>query len=185
MRNYLLLTTLLASLAARRLRANRMRRRHHRARRRCVPSDVDVDPPMCGPFTELAGDRCVPMFQPTECDPATTEASIDPDTGIVTCIGTGAAVDVTQRWPASSADGGSKLTICGQLYDFETTSKFQSTDMPTGTQCDPSSADRVGAVRADNPRVRRARVRQRIQTMAQSDVRYGHLHRRLRSLPRR
>jgi hypothetical protein len=106
---------------------------------KCEPSEGPVDPARCGPFTELVGDRCVPMFPPTECDPGTTEPSTDDTTGVTTCIGTvtgGCSSAIACPTPAS----GSRQTICGQLYDFETGEKFQldPTGMASG-RCDPAA----------------------------------------------
>src|SRR5690242_4609053 len=55
----------------------------------CEPPNSAVDPGVCGEFTELVGDRCVPTFPPTVCEDGTTEAVTDPDTGVTTCRGTG------------------------------------------------------------------------------------------------
>ena len=98
----------------------------------CEPANVQTNAGMCGPFTELVGDRCVPQFPPTECDPATTMPAIDPDTGVVTCVGTGggSCTSVFACPPGSTA---TKLTVCGQLYDIENNTKFQGA--ATGARC--------------------------------------------------
>lgn len=99
----------------------------------CVPADQVVGNAMCGPFTELQGDRCVPMFPPTECDPGSTMADTDPTTGVTTCIGTGTIAGCSGAF-ACPAPAAGKQTICGQLYDFENNALFQS-GTPTGAQC--------------------------------------------------
>jgi hypothetical protein len=86
----------------------------------------------CGPFTELHGDTCVPMFPPTTCDPDSTQPDTDPGTGVTTCIGTGAAGCSTKI--ACPAPSGGKQTICGQLYDFETGQPFAAPGA-TGAKC--------------------------------------------------
>ena len=48
---------------------------------RCEPADETTGTAKCGPFTELQGDQCVPMFPPTVCDPGTTAGDVDPTTG--------------------------------------------------------------------------------------------------------
>ncbi len=98
----------------------------------CEPATASVDPATCGPNTELQGDTCVPTFEPTVCDPATTIADVDPETGVVTCVGTGTGgCNAPFACPTPSAG---KQTICGQLYDFETNALVQGTN-PTGARC--------------------------------------------------
>lgn len=108
----------------------------------CMPSDGTVSNAMCGPFTTLQGDKCVPMFPPTECDPTTTEEEVDQATGVTTCKGTGMAgcgSPITCPTPAAG-----KQTICGQLYDLEdataTPAKFQASTQ-TGNKCAAGSTD--------------------------------------------
>jgi len=100
---------------------------------RCEPASTTGDPSMCGPFTMLVGDRCVPVLPPTQCDPATSEATYDPDTGIYTCIGTGGGgCDAPLACAAPS--GATKQTICGQIYDFESNTKYSAAGA-TGARC--------------------------------------------------
>jgi len=99
----------------------------------CVPADEVVGNAMCGPFTELQGDKCVPMFPPTECDPGSTMADTDPTTGVTTCIGTGTIAGCSGAF-ACPAPAAGKQTICGQFYDFENNMLFQGTN-PTGMEC--------------------------------------------------
>lgn len=89
----------------------------------CVTDGADFEKPTCGPFTQLQGDRCVPVNQPTMCDPTSTEANIDPVTGVVTCIGTGTGGGALA---CPQPVGTTKLTICGQIYDIETGAKFEA-----------------------------------------------------------
>jgi hypothetical protein len=84
----------------------------------CVPSSETVGTAKCGPFTELHGDTCVPMFPPTTCDPDTTQPDTDVGTGVTTCIGTGAASCSAKLACPAGATG--KQTLCGQIFDFET-----------------------------------------------------------------
>jgi hypothetical protein len=108
----------------------------------CEPANVVVDPGECGPFTELQGDQCVPMFPPTECDLATTSAEVDPATGVTTCVGItggGGGCGVPLACPAPEAG---KQTLCGRMYTFEDGEAFQTADA-VGTRCtySPPTAD--------------------------------------------
>lgn len=100
----------------------------------CQPASATTSGGMCGPFTELQGDRCAPQFPPTECDPSTTMPSVDPETGVTTCIGTGGG-GCNAAFACPTPTVASRLTICGQLYDFEDMSKFAA-PMASGTKCD-------------------------------------------------
>jgi hypothetical protein len=99
----------------------------------CVASSETVGTAKCGPFTELHGDMCVPMFPPTTCDPTTTQPDTDVSTGVTTCIGTGAA-GCSAKLPCPVSTTG-KQTICGQLYDFENGQPFAQAGA-TGAQCE-------------------------------------------------
>lgn len=103
---------------------------------RCEPSSLTTSAGTCGPFTELQGDRCVPQFPPTVCDPSTTMPSEDPETGVTTCIGTGGG-GCNAPFACPTPTEANRLTICGQLYDFETNAKLQGTDA-SGAACDPA-----------------------------------------------
>jgi hypothetical protein len=105
----------------------------------CVTDGNDYKVPTCGPFTQLQGDRCVPVYQPTMCDPSSSEAQIDPDTGVVTCIGTGTSQTLACPQPV----GATKLTICGQLYDIESGAKFAAPDAEC-SKCDPTAPTTSG-----------------------------------------
>lgn len=106
---------------------------------KCEPADNNVTNAECGPFTTLMGGKCVPDFDPTMCDPATTTPTVDPDTGVTTCVGTGGGgCDATFACPQPSDS--SHQTICGQIYDLETGDKFRAADA-TGAPCTATTAD--------------------------------------------
>ncbi len=105
----------------------------------CVGGDTIVGNAMCGPFTTLQGDKCVPMFPPTQCDPGTTSTDVDPATGVTTCVGTGSSGGCTGAF-ACPAPATGKQTICGQIYDFENNMPF-ATSNATGAQCTAATAD--------------------------------------------
>src|SRR5258706_11912265 len=98
---------------------------------RCEPADVTTGTAKCGPFTELAGDQCVPVFPPTQCDPSTTEEDTDPN-GVVTCVGTGGG-GCGAPLPCPTPTNGTQ-TICGQLYNIADNSKF-AVGNATGAKC--------------------------------------------------
>lgn len=98
----------------------------------CIASSQTVSAARCGPFTELHGDSCIPMFPPTVCDPGTTAEDTDKGTGVTTCIGTG--VSGCSARIACPVGTGGKQTICGQIYDFETSLPFAQAGA-TGAQC--------------------------------------------------
>ncbi|GEM_PF-1766978 len=99
----------------------------------CVPADLVVDPAECGPFTELQGDKCVPMFPPTECDSSTTTPEVDPDTGVTSCIGIAGGGGCTAPLACPAPTDG-KQTLCGRLYNLEDGEIFQAAN-PTGARC--------------------------------------------------
>lgn len=103
----------------------------------CVPASETVGSAKCGPFTELQGDTCVPMFPPTVCDPDTTAPDTDTTTGVTTCIGTGVVGCAARLACPTPIDG--KQTICGQLYDFETGQPFAQAGA-TGARCTTATA---------------------------------------------
>jgi hypothetical protein len=100
---------------------------------KCVAAGETVTTASCGPFTELQGDVCVPMFPPTECDPTTTTASTDPTTGVTTCIGTGTSAGCSGPFACPAPSAGTQ-TACGQIYDIETGQPFTAAS-PTGALC--------------------------------------------------
>ncbi len=108
----------------------------------CQPPDKVTDPARCGPFTEIQGDTCVPQFPPTECDPVTTAPTIDEETGVTICIGT-TTPDCNAPIACPTPTSSSRMTICGQLYDFETNAKFQAAS-PSGAQCNPATPEADG-----------------------------------------
>ena len=101
----------------------------------CLPANVAYGSATCGPFTELHGTQCVPMFPPTMCGDG-TEADTD-SKGVTTCIGTGAATGCSAKIACPAPTDG-KQTICGQLYDFETGAAFAAAGA-TGAQCTAST----------------------------------------------
>ncbi len=103
----------------------------------CAPADETTATAKCGPFTELQGEQCVPMFKPTECDPATTIASLDDATGVTTCIGTGTSTGCSGVFACPTPAAG-KQTICGQIYNFADNTKFAATGA-TGAKCTTTS----------------------------------------------
>lgn len=136
MRNSTLFMTLFASLAAGSTACKQVECADGTIERDgvCVPGTVNTEEGQCGPFTVLQGDQCVPEFLPTECDPTTTVAETNPETGVTTCVGFGSAsCDGPFACPAGSSS--SLMTICGQIYDFKDGSKFDVTDAK-GMACD-------------------------------------------------
>ena len=103
----------------------------------CAPADETTGVAACGPFTELVGDQCVPMFPPTVCDPSTTSPDTDPTTGVTTCIGTGGG-GCSAAFACPTPAAGTQ-TICGQLYDLKDNSKFAAPNA-TGEQCTTATA---------------------------------------------
>jgi hypothetical protein len=97
----------------------------------CVPSSETIGAAQCGPFTELHGNQCVPMFPPTVCDPDSTDGETDV-MGVTTCIGTGGGGCSARLACPAPTDG--KQTICGQIYDFENNEAFAQPGA-TGAQC--------------------------------------------------
>jgi hypothetical protein len=110
---------------------------------RCEAADQTTNTGICGPFTELQGDRCVPMFPPTQCEPGTTEEDLDPATGVITCKGTGTGGGCASQLACPTPTGATKQTICGQIYDFQDNTKFAAM-MATGTRCDPQNPTTSG-----------------------------------------
>ena len=105
----------------------------------CVPSDDTVGTAACGPFTVLQGDKCVPMFDPTQCDTATTTPVTDPATGVTTCVGNGSGGGCSGVFACAPPMDGTHATICGQIYDLATDQPFQAAS-PTGTRCTAATA---------------------------------------------
>jgi hypothetical protein len=142
MRNHLLFITLLASLSA---NAGCVQTECGDGTierdGKCEPANVNAPTADCGPYTKLQGNICVPELPPTECDPLTSMPSVDPMTGVVTCIGTGGG-GCNAQLACPQPTGSTKLTICGQLYDFEDMSKFSGD--ASGARCDSSAPTTSG-----------------------------------------
>jgi hypothetical protein len=100
----------------------------------CVPADETIGSGACGPGTKLEGDQCVPNVV---CDPTTTMAVTDPDTGAVTCvaIGTGCGEPITCPPPASGTQ-----TVCGQIFDLDDQSAFAAGGA-MGSDCGSGATD--------------------------------------------
>ena len=102
---------------------------------------------ICGEFTHLEGDRCIPDFAPTQCDPDTTTPEIVD--GVTVCKGQGGCESEIQCPTPTSAN---KQTICGRIYDFTlgqptAASRFTDGAMPMPMTCDPmmpASLDAIG-----------------------------------------
>jgi hypothetical protein len=105
---------------------------------KCEPADFTTGTAKCGPFTELQGDQCVPMFPPTVCDPSTTTTDVDPTTGVTTCIGNGTGGNCSGAF-ACPAPAAGKQSICGQIYNFEDNAPFAATGA-NGTKCPATPA---------------------------------------------
>lgn len=137
MRNQIILLSLLASLTASGCQQVECADGTIERDGRCEPAAGSTSTGSCGPFTELVGEQCVPMFPPTVCEDGTTEAIPDPDTGVVTCKGMGGMLPCGQPLICAAPATTGKQTICGQLYDFETGQRFEVAGSP-GTRCDPT-----------------------------------------------
>lgn len=103
---------------------------------KCEPSDTTIDTAKCGENTVAVGDQCVPKFDPTVCDPATTAEDLDTSTNVITCVGTGGGgcgspIACPQPTPG-------KQTICGQIYTIEDNEFFAAADS-SGVRCDPAA----------------------------------------------
>lgn len=101
----------------------------------CEPADHAFDPGVCGPFTHLVGEDCVPDFPPTECG-SNSVGMLNPETGIIECHGTGGG-GCSLSCPTPT--GSTKMSICGQIYDFENMSEFKEGAMPDGMPCNPQA----------------------------------------------
>jgi hypothetical protein len=107
----------------------------------CQPADDQPGSAQCGAGTELgAGGKCVPT-EVVVCDLASTREQVDPDTGVITCIGTGGtSCDTELPCPAPAAG---KNTLCGRLYDAQTDEPIAATSA-TGTPCNPTAPTATG-----------------------------------------
>lgn len=105
----------------------------------CEPPDLEASPARCGANTTLVGDVCQPDFEPTTCDPTSTDEDRDPVTGVVTCIGKMGGGGGCAAPLACPAPESGRQTICGQIYNFETNAPFAA-DNATGTPCVTATA---------------------------------------------
>lgn len=138
MRNQTILLAILASLTASGCKALECADGTVERDGVCEPGNTAADDAICGEFTHLEGERCVPDFIPTECDPETTTPTIID--GVTVCVGAGGCESEIMCPTPSSA---TKQTICGRIYDFELgqpsiTSRFQDGAMPMPMACDPT-----------------------------------------------
>jgi len=114
----------------------------HEADGECVPANQDTDNALCGPGTHLENNECIPDMPPTVCDPDSTEEDgPDPETGVITCIGTGGSCDQALPCPADQNTGRSK--VCGRLFDLQTSAQIRGTD-PMRLQCGEAGASTDG-----------------------------------------
>jgi hypothetical protein len=101
----------------------------------CVPADGATNDAKCGAGTHIGPlGTCVPIFDPTVCDPDTTTPIVDPDTGVTTCMGTGGGGGCGTPLVCPAGVGG-KITVCGQLKDAENDQPIAASGA-TGAACD-------------------------------------------------
>ncbi len=106
----------------------------------CVPADEQPGAAQCGMGTELGpGGKCVPS-EPTFCDPETTMEVEDPETGVVTCVGTGGGC--ATELPCQPPDA-NRLTMCGRIFDTES-DQVLTVPGATGTPCNPAAPSATG-----------------------------------------
>lgn len=106
----------------------------------CVPADDNPGSAQCGPGTVLgANGKCEPELV-VVCDEGTTMEQVDPDTGVVTCVGTGGTVGDCGQPISCPAPSPGKITICGQLYDTETNQPIADAGA-TGAPCSGVTAE--------------------------------------------
>lgn len=99
----------------------------------CVPANADPDDAECGPGTVLGPNGCEPEV-PTVCDPMTTEAQYDPETGVTTCVGVGGTGCAGEIPGCNSPDTG-KATLCGRLWDAQTDQPIVPTSATDASAC--------------------------------------------------
>ncbi|MBP6633168.1 MAG: hypothetical protein KBG28_11150 [Kofleriaceae bacterium] len=105
----------------------------------CAPANGQPGAATCGPGTQLgAGGLCEPILPPAVCDPATTEEILDPETGVITCQGTGGAGCAGDLPDCATAPPGS-MTLCGRFVDLQSDVPVQAPSA-TGAQCVASTA---------------------------------------------
>jgi hypothetical protein len=108
----------------------------------CYPAEASTSEAKCGPFTELIGDKCQPMFPPTQCDPSTTASETD-ENGVTTCIGMGGGT-CTGPFACATPTGSTKQTVCGQIYDVETGMPYSSNTGGQVVVCNPAMPTATG-----------------------------------------
>jgi hypothetical protein len=110
----------------------------HEADGQCVPGD-QLGNADCGPGTHVENGMCTPDFEPTVCDPETTLPEVDPDTGVIMCIGTGGAGCESNIACPNESTGG-RHTICGRILDVQTGDEIIAA-VPTKQECGAGGAD--------------------------------------------
>ncbi len=103
----------------------------------CV-TGVAIEPGDCGPGTHYdaaEGGSCVPDLPPTQCDPETTTPVPDPETGVITCQGTGGGCSIPCPPP-----GPGNVSLCGKLFDVENDTAIEDLVDADGTNCDDVEA---------------------------------------------
>jgi hypothetical protein len=109
----------------------------------CVPAEgVSPDNNFCAAGTHYDANMggCVSDFPATECQEGTTEAIVDPETGVVTCVGIGGGggCDI----PCPQPDAG-KVVVCGWLRDAETDELLGGMS-ESGARCDVDNPTDTG-----------------------------------------
>jgi hypothetical protein len=150
MRHHILLLSALAGLASMSTSCNQVECGEGTIERdgSCQPSDNGAMNGSCGPFTELIGDRCVPMFPPTVCEDGTTLPELDTATGVTTCKGTGGTAGCGSSLACPTPTGATKQTICGQIFNFEDNAPFAAAGA-MGAKCDPAMPAAAGPCALD------------------------------------
>ena len=150
MRHHILLLSALAGLASVSTSCNQVECGAGTIERdgTCHAADESGESGSCGPFTELIGDRCVPVFPPTVCEDGTTIPETDTATGVTTCKGTGIAGGCGSPLACPAGTSSTKQTICGQIFDFEDNENFAATNA-MGMKCDPANPAASGPCALD------------------------------------
>lgn len=106
----------------------------------CEPADTTPDPTTCGDGTALGpSGKCESIVF---CDPDTTMEVVDPDTGAVTCVGTGGGGDCTSELSGCATAAPNTMTMCGRLYDVEDDAQVGAGATDT-SQC-PATGEATG-----------------------------------------
>ncbi|HLL23699.1 MAG TPA: hypothetical protein VK427_16285 [Kofleriaceae bacterium] len=109
----------------------------------CEPADLTVGTAKCGANTKVVGDQCLPVFDPTVCDPSTTDQDRNVATNVTTCVAKGGAGGGCGAPIACPQPSIGMQTICGQLYNMEDSEPFTA-ESSTGVRCDPQNPTASG-----------------------------------------